>query len=153
MTVKLKSKRVCQTCKFFQIIDTAVSCIVNRLLLMWWHKEPGHQQTWYWTIPCAFLFSLTQWSLTHQDLSDVCFYQPANQAIISSTKGLSSVLSQAIFWTIISLLSIVTLGTNFSVIRSKIQQFLFKKMNLKMSAKQWPFCLNLYQALHIDGLV
>ena len=37
------------------------------------------------------------------------------------------------------------LGIYFGEIWIKIQQFSLKKMNLKMSAKGWPFCLSLSQ--------
>ena len=53
--------------------------------------------------------------------------------IIVSDNGLSPDWRQAIIWTNVGLLSIGTLGTNFSEILIKIQTFSFKKMQLKMS--------------------
>ena len=50
-------------------------------------------------------------------------------------------LSQVITQTNADLLSIGPLGTNFSEIWIKIQDFSFKKMHLNiLSAKLWPFC-------------
>ena len=60
---------------------------------------------------------------------------------IASDNGLSPIQYQAIIWTNAGLLSIGPLGTNFSKILIKIQNFSFTKMHLKLSsAKQWPFC-------------
>ena len=60
---------------------------------------------------------------------------------IDSGNGLSPAQCQAITWTNAALLSIWPLGTNFSVIRIKIQTFSFIKMYLKVSsAKRQPFC-------------
>ena len=60
--------------------------------------------------------------------------------IIGSDNGLSPGQDQAIIWTSAGILSIGTLGTNFS----EIHTFSFKKMYLKMwSGKCWPFCLSL----------
>ena len=64
-----------------------------------------------------------------------------NWVIIGSGNGLSPVRRQAITWTNADLLSIRPLGTNFSVIRIKIQNFSFTKMHLKLSSAKWrPFC-------------
>ena len=64
-----------------------------------------------------------------------------NCVSIASDNGLSPVRRQAITWIIAHLLSIGPLGGNFSEIRSKIQNFSFKKMHLKMSsAKCRSFC-------------
>ena len=49
-----------------------------------------------------------------------------------SGNGLSSILRQAITWTSADLLSIGPLGTNFSEIWIKLQNFSFIKMDLKM---------------------
>ena len=27
------------------------TCLISWLLMAWWHREPGHQQSWYW--PCS----------------------------------------------------------------------------------------------------
>ena len=62
-------------------------------------------------------------------------------ARIGSGNGLSPVPCQAITWNNADLLSIGPLGTNFSEIWPKIQNFSFIKMYLKMSSAKWrPFC-------------
>ena len=53
---------------------------------------------------------------------------------IGSGNGLSPVWRQAITWTNAALLSIGSLGTNFSEILIKTQNFSFTKMHLKMSS-------------------
>ena len=58
-----------------------------------------------------------------------------------SDNGLSPVWHQAIIWSNGGLLSIGSLATNFSEILTKIQNFSFTKMHLKiLSAKRRPFC-------------
>ena len=65
-------------------------------------------------------------------------------AIIGSDNGLSPGRRQAIIRTVAGILSIRTLRTKFSEILSEIYTFLFKKMDLKMSAVRWrPFRLGL----------
>ena len=55
--------------------------------------------------------------------------------------GLSPIRHQAIIWTNASLLSIEPLGTKFSDILIKIQNFSFTEAHLKISsAKRRPFC-------------
>ena len=50
---------------------------------------------------------------------------------------------QAVTWSNVCLLLIGALGTDFSEIRSKIQQYAYKKMHLKMLSAKWqPFCLS-----------
>ena len=80
---------------------------------------------------------LTHWGrVTHKCVSKLI--------IIRSDNGLSPERRQAIIWTIVGILLIGTLGTNFSHILSQIHTFSFKKMHLKMSsAKCWPSCLGL----------
>ena len=56
-----------------------------------------------------------------------------NRVSIGSGNGLSPVRGQAIIRNNADLLSIGPLGTNFSEIRMKIQNFSFMKMHLKMS--------------------
>ena len=64
--------------------------------------------------------------------------------IIVSDNGFSPGRHQATIWTNDGVLSIATLGTNFSEILSEIHTFSFKKMHLKMSSAKWrPFCLGL----------
>ena len=67
-----------------------------------------------------------------------------NWESIGSDNGLSPIQRQAIIWTNAWLLSIGPLGTNFSEIWIKIQNFTFKKMHLKtFSVKCRSFCLGL----------
>ena len=51
--------------------------------------------------------------------------------------------TKPIIWTNAGILLIGHLWTNFSEILSKIHTFSFNKMNLKVSARSWPFCLSL----------
>ena len=55
-----------------------------------------------------------------------------NQVSIVSDNGLSSGQHQAIIWTNAGILLIGTLGTNFSEILIKLQNFSFMKMHLKI---------------------
>ena len=79
---------------------------------------------------------LTHWCR----VTNICI---SKLTIIGSDNGLPSGRCQAIIWTSAGILLIRTLGTNFSVILSEILTFSFREMHLKMSAKQWRFCLNL----------
>ena len=64
-----------------------------------------------------------------------------SQVRICSDDGLSPIRRQAIIWTNAGLLSIGPLGTNFSEILTKIQNFSFKKMQTKISSAKWrAFC-------------
>ena len=64
--------------------------------------------------------------------------------IIGSDNGLSPGRRQAIIWNYAGILSIPTLGTNFSEIVIEIQIFSLTKMRLKMSpAKRQKLCLGL----------
>ena len=68
-------------------------------------------------------------------------YASVNRVSIGSDNGLSPLRCQTIIWTNAGLLSIGTLGTNFSEILITIYTFSFTKMHLKLSsAKWWPFC-------------
>ena len=80
------------------------------------------------------IIGLTHWGrLTHKYISRL--------NIIDSDNGLSPGRRQAIIWTNAGLLLIGPLGTNFSEILIKIQNFSFMKMHLKISsAKRRPFC-------------
>ena len=72
--------------------------------------------------------------------------------IIGSDNGLSPGRRQAIIWTNAGILSIGTLGKNFSEILSEIHAFSFKKMHLKMSSAKWrPFCLGLNEVRWRDS--
>ena len=77
--------------------------------------------------------SVTHWGrITH-----ICV---CKLTIIGSNNGLSPDRHQVIFWTNAGLLSIGSLGTNFSEILIKIQNFLFTKMHMKISSAKWrPF--------------
>ena len=62
-------------------------------------------------------------------------------ASIGSDNGLSPVRRQANISTNTDLLSIRPLGTNFSEILIKIQNYSFTKLHLKLSSAKWqPFC-------------
>ena len=64
-----------------------------------------------------------------------------NQVSIGSDNGLSPIRRQIIIWTNAGLLSIGPLGTNFTEILTKVQNFSFTKMHLKISSVKWrPFC-------------
>ena len=68
---------------------------------------------------------------------------------IVSGNGLSPVGRQAVTLTNAGLLSIGPLGTNFSEIWIKMQNFSFMKMHSKMSFAKWrPFCLGLNVLSH-----
>ena len=74
--------------------------------------------------------------------------------IIGSDNGLSPGRRQAIIWTSVIILSVGTLGTNFSEIFIEILTFSFKKMRLKkLSAKWRPFCIGLNKLSWLSGLI
>ena len=81
--------------------------------------------------------SLTHWGrVTH-----ICV---GNLIIIGSDNGLLPGRRQAITWTIVGILLIGPLGTNFSEMLIEIHAFSFKKIHLKMLSEKWrPFCLSL----------
>ena len=92
------------------------------------------------------------WGLKHTTNSDILVLTHWGQVkhiciskltITGSGNGLSPEWHQAIIWTNAGILSIETLGTNFSEILNEIHKFSFKKMYLKMSSKWQPFCLGL----------
>ena len=61
--------------------------------------------------------------------------------MICSDNGLSPIRRQDIIWTNAGSLSIGPLGINFIEILTKIQNFSFKKMQMKISSAKWrPFC-------------
>ena len=72
-------------------------------------------------------------------------------AIIGSDNGLEPGQCQAcIIWTNAAILSIQSLGTNFSEILFEIHIFAFKKMHLKfLSGKCRPSCLGLDVLIHV----
>ena len=68
-------------------------------------------------------------------------YASVNRVSIGSDNGFLPVLHQAIIWTNAGVLSIQPIGTNFSEILIKIQNFSFTKMHLKIPPAKWPpFC-------------
>ena len=76
-----------------------------------------------------------------------CVYSPPPcAAYIRQWIGsaLYQIMACRLFWTNAGLLSIGPLGTNFSEILIKIQDFSFMKMHLKISFVKWrPSCFNL----------
>ena len=79
--------------------------------------------------------------LTPPPLTQCRIYASVNRVYIDSDNGLSPIRRQAIFSTNAGLLSIRPLGTNFSEILIKIQNFSFTKMHLKITSAKWrPFC-------------
>ena len=71
-------------------------------------------------------------------------YVSVNYAITASDNGSSLDRRQAIICNNAGILSFETFATNFSKILTKIWRFSFTKMHLIMlSAKWWPFCLDL----------
>ena len=73
--------------------------------------------------------------------------------IIGSDNGLSHGRRQAIIWTNAGILSIRTLGTNFSEILGVIHSFSFSKMHLKMSAKWGVFGLSLNELKYQNSTI
>ena len=63
--------------------------------------------------------------------------------IIGPDNGLSPGQRQAIIWTNVGMMLILTLGINFIEISIQIHTFSFKKMHLKMSVKWRQFCIGL----------
>ena len=91
----------------------------------------------YWTLfrfqwdlfPRVYL-TITHWGrVTH-----ICV---GRITISGSDNGLSPGRRQAIIWTNAAILSIGSLGTNFSEISIEIHTFSLKKMHLKMSSAKW----------------
>ena len=102
--------------------------------------------TFYWRksirkylLPTVSHFILSSMCLTHLPLvPHICISGSGQHA---SDNGLSPIRHQAIIWTNAGLLSIGPLGTNFSEILIKIQNFSFTKMHVKRSSAKWqPFC-------------
>ena len=91
----------------------------------------------HWATHLVFNTKLTHWGrVTH-----ICV---GKLTIIGSDNGLSPGRRQAIIWTNIAILLVVTLGTNLSEILIKVLTFSFTKMHLFESSVKWcPFCLGL----------
>ena len=87
-------------------------------------------------------------------------YASVNRISIGSDNGLSPIRRQAIFETNDGLFSIGPLGTHFSEILIKMQNFSFTKMHLKISSAKWrPFCpggdeliILVFLCMHIYGV-
>ena len=79
---------------------------------------------------------------SHRSLIQFCrIYASMNRISTGSDNGLSPIRRHAFIWTNAGLLLITPLGTNFSEISIKIQNFSFTKLHLKMSFAKWrPFC-------------
>ena len=94
---------------------------------------------------------LTHWGqVTH-----ICISEVSELIIIGSDNGLSRGRRQAIIWSNAGILSIGTLGTNFSEIFIEILTFSFKNMRLKVSSGKWrPFCLgpNVLSGVHTSSV-
>ena len=85
-------------------------------------------------------------AICHDDLNVLTHWGRATHicvdklTIIGLDNGLAPGRHQAIIWTIVGILLIGPLGTNFSEFLIVIQTFSFKKMHLKMSSAKWrPF--------------
>ena len=116
---------------------------------MSWHiTVPSQQQ-----VKCGLKFLMFSWFLRLLMISNSMFCltniiylinssppsatymrQWIGSALVQIMACLSSIRCQAIIWTNAGLLAIGSLGTNFSEILIKIQNFSFKKMHLKMSS-------------------
>ena len=85
----------------------------------------------------AFFESLTHWGR----VTYICIIKLSYHC---SDNGLAPDRCQAIIWSNAGILLTGPWGKNSNEILIKIQQFLLKKMRLKMSSgKFWPFCLGL----------
>ena len=98
-------------------------------------NDVKYEDEWWNSVHYQKITFLTHWGrVTH-----ICV---SNITIIGSDNGLSPGWHQAITWTNAGILSIGTLGTNFSEILIEILTFSSKNMRLKVSSGKWrPFCL------------
>ena len=97
-----------------------------------------HQHS-QWSPSSRLLY--TTLCLTHLRLVPHTVYASVNCISIGSDDCLAPIRYQAIISTSAGLLSIRPLGTNFSKILIKIQDFSFTEMHLNIvSVKWWPFC-------------
>ena len=103
--------------KLKSLNDTSV-CGIGTVLIEWY-----------------VMYRLTHWGRE----TPICV---SKLTIIGIDNGLSPGRPHAIIWINAGILSIRTLGTNFSEILSEIHSFSFKKIPLKMSSGKWrPFYL------------
>ena len=97
------------------------------------------------SVICPRLNALNYWDrVTH-----IC---AGNLTTNSSDNGLSPGRRQTIIWRNVGILSIEPLGTNLSEIWIEIKTFSFKKIHLKLSSGNRPFCLglNVLKAVTLD---
>ena len=109
--------------------------VVERFCLMHWGPKK------MWVILQTFLDAFPWISL-------VC----VNLLWPSSDNGLSPFWCQAIIWTNADMLLIGPLWRNFSEIRIKVHQFLFRKMCLKMLSAKWRPLFSGLSMLKVDRL-
>ena len=108
----------------------------------------------YHHMSCAYCVVFIVYCIEKTLYNDICIthwtcwgrvtHMVRKLAKVGSDNGLSPNRRQAIIWTSVILLLIGSLGTSFRKIWIKIQQFSYKKINLKMLSAKWqPFCLSL----------
>ena len=127
------------------------------------HFVPGHQHLASWPNPrhkkshtiIQYVTSPLNQNIVEcsrgQFISPSCrIYASVNWVSIGSDNGLSHFQRQIIIWTNARLLSIRSLGTNFSKIWIKIHKFSFTKMQLNGSSARWrPFCPGRDELKHV----
>ena len=115
----------------------------NRLIMLilqtsvWISQWHTHSIWLHFDLNCLVI------AVRHFNLSphSAAYVRYLNRFSIGSDNGLSPIRCQAIIYTNAGLLLIGPLGTNFSEILIKIQNFWFTKMHLKISSAKWqPFC-------------
>ena len=122
--------------------DTAFSWLVLSRMQLYIPVSRGS----VWFI-CPYLSGL----LTHR--GRVTHIGVSKLIIIGSDNGLSPGRCHVIIWTNAGILSIGTLGTNFSEILIEILTFSFKKMRLKNSSAKWRlFCVGLNELTGISSV-
>ena len=143
--------------KFQWSLFLRVHLTMSQHYFIWWcvAEQVKHYLKLWWSIDSYYyLNQLLSRSLAHFSITSlnefthwgrVTHICVSNLTITGSDNGLSPVRCQAIIWTNAGILSIGSLGTNFSEILLRIETFSFTKMHLKMSsAKPQPFRLGLY---------
>ena len=123
------------------------------LLMVWWHKEPGHRHPWYQ--PCFFHIQasaptgLTCAVFLWGRVTHICV---SNLTIIGSDNGLSPGWRQAIIWTNAGILFIGPFGTNqWNFNRNSnifIQENAFESVICEMVAiLSWSQCVKMSHSL------